>query len=66
MDSEGLELVLQSLERSVKSGALNMLDISENMCTDESTVDTLCKLLKMSTSLTSLNISGLSIERGRD
>ena len=66
MDSEGLELILESLERSVKSGTLSMLDISENLCTDENTVATLCKLLKMSRSLTSLNISGLSIERGRD
>ena len=42
MDSEGLELILKSLSKSIKSGSLSMLDISENMCTDESTVATLC------------------------
>ena len=66
IDYEGLRILLESLHGSAESGNLNILDISENMCTHKSTVDSLCRLIKSTKHLTSLNISDLSVEKGKE
>ena len=66
MDFEGLKILLESLHSSAESGNLNVLDISENMCTDKKTIDSLCRLIKSAKHLTSLNISDLGIDKGKD
>ena len=65
IDDEGLKSLLESLSGSAEAGNLSTLDISENMSIDRNTVNSLCKLIRSAKHLTELNISELSIEKGK-
>ena len=62
IEDEALKILLESLLGSAESGNLNILDISENMCTNKGTVLSLCNVIKSAKNLTFLNISELCID----
>ena len=52
LDSEAMKILLESLQKSAESGNLNVLDISNNMCSSRKTNHSLCTLIKSAKNLT--------------
>ena len=65
LDFEGVQAICESLERSAASGNLRKLDLSSCFVSDSKGVHALVVLISKAKALQVLNISEMSIEKGR-